>query len=248
MPGTDAQRPPSTSGPAVFATTHWSVVLAAGAHDSPQATAALESLCRAYWYPLYAWLRRRGHTTHDAQDLVQSFLASLLQRRSFSTAAQDKGRFRSFLLAALNHFLADEWDKARALKRGGGQTLLSLDEAQADARYRAEPTASASPDQLFDKRWALTLLEQALARLREEHSASPRQFELLQPFLTDVPDGGASQRVAAELGLSPGAARVAVHRLRQRYRELVRAEVANTVGALAEVEDELGYLLQAIRN
>lgn len=231
-----------------FTATHWTTVLAAGKEDSPQADAALEKLCRAYWYPLYAFIRRRGVSAADAEDLTQSFFASLLRRRSLRSVAREKGRFRSFLLAALDHFLADEWDKARALKRGGGQVIISLDDQDADGRYQAEPVAPASADQLFDRRWALIVLDAALVRLRQEHAGKPRHFFLLQKFLSELPSEGAYEAAGAELDLAPGAVRVAVHRLRQRYRELVRLEIAATVGSLSEVEDELRFLLQAIRN
>ena len=230
-----------------FTATHWTTVLAAGGEGSPQADAALEKLCQAYWYPLYAFIRRRGVSAADAEDLTQSFFASLLHRRSLRSVAREKGRFRSFLLAALDHFLADEWDKARALKRGGGQVFISLDEQDADGRYQAEPAAPVSAEQLFDRRWALTVLDAALARLRQEHAGKPKQFAVLQKFLSEMPSEGAYESAGAELNLAAGAVRVAVHRLRQRYRELVRAEIAATVGSLSEVEDELSLLLRAIR-
>lgn len=243
----DATTSTTVPGGFDFTATHWTTVLAAGEEDSPQADAALEKLCRAYWSPLYACIRRRGISPADAEDLTQSFLASLLRRRSLRSVAREKGRFRTFLLAALNHFLADEWDKARALKRGGGQVIISLDEPDADGRYQAEPAAPVSADQLFDRRWALTVLERAMARLRQEQASQPKHFAVLQKFLSEMPSAGAYEAAGAELDLAPGAVRVAVHRLRQRYRELARAEIAGTVSSLSEVEDELSLLLQAIR-
>lgn len=163
-----------------FTETHWTTVLAAGEEGSPQADAALEKLCRAYWYPLYAYIRRRGVSAIDAEDMTQSLLASLVRRRSLRSVAKEKGRFRTFLLAALDHFLAGEWDKARALKRGGGQVFISLDEQNADGRYQAEPAALASPEQLFDRGWALAVLDAAMVRLREEHAGKPKYFEVLK--------------------------------------------------------------------
>jgi RNA polymerase sigma-70 factor (ECF subfamily) len=230
-----------------FTATHWTTVIAAGAPNSPGADAAFDRLCRAYRYPLYAYVRRRGFSKPDAEDLTQSFLASLLHRRSLRSVARSKGRFRTFLLAGLNHFLADEWDKASALKRGGGQVLISLEEEAAEGRYQSEPATTLSPDQLFDRRWALTVLDAALVRLREEHGANPAQFSKLQRFLCEMPETGAYEQAGVELSLAPGAVRVAVHRLRQRYRELVRLEIAGTVSSFSEVEDELSVLLQAIR-
>lgn len=230
-----------------FAATPWTTVLAAGQVDSPQANAALEKLCWAYWYPLYAYIRRRGVSAADAEDLTQSFFASLLKRRSLRSVSREKGRFRTFLLAALDHFLADEWDKARALKRGGGQVFISLDEQDADGRYQAEPPAPSSAEQLFDRRWALTVLDAAMVRLRQEHAGKPRHFAVLQKFLSEMPSKGDYEAAGAELQMAAGGVRVAVHRLRQRYRELVRLEIAGTVSSLSEVEDELHHLLQAIR-
>ena len=183
---------PSSSRGSPFVTTHWSLVLAAGAGSSPQAAAALEELCRAYWYPLYAYVRRRGYAAPDAQDLTQAFFARLLERRTFAGIEREGGRFRSFLLTALSRFLRDEWEKLHAEKRGGGRVVLSLDEQDADERYRLEPADDLSADKLFARRWALTVLEAALEKLRAECASDgkARQFELLAPFLTDdVPDG-----------------------------------------------------------
>jgi len=231
----------------VFATTSWTVVLNAQRGDSPGSAAALDQLCRTYWYPLYAYVRRRGHSHEDAQDLIQSFLVSLLHRGSLRSVVKEKGRFRSFLLAALSHFLADEWDKARAQKRGGGQIIISLDDQDADGRYQAEPAAPRSPEELFDRGFALAVLDTALGRLHQEHDGRQKQFAVLQQFLGEMPSEGAYERAGLELNLTPGAVRVAVHRLRQRYRELVWAEISGTVSSLSEVEDELSLLLHALR-
>lgn len=240
---------PSSSPVWPFVTTHWSVVLVAGEGSSPQAAAALEELCRAYWYPLYAYVRRRGYAAHDAQDLTQAFFARLLERRTFAGIEREGGRFRSFLLTALSRFLRDEWEKLRAEKRGGGRIVLSLDEQDADERYRVEPADELSADKLFARRWAMTVLEAALEKLRVEcaRDGKARQFELLAPLLTDdVPDG-AYEDLGRELQLAPGTVSVTLHRLRKRYREVVRAEVASTVANPADVEAELRALLAALR-
>jgi RNA polymerase sigma-70 factor (ECF subfamily) len=227
-----------------FTTTHWSVVLAAGQGDSPQAAAALESLCRAYWYPLYACVRRRGYGHEDAQDLTQGFLLQLLERRSFARVDRGKGRFRSFLLAALNYFLADEHDRARAQKRGGGAPVLSFDAQVAAQRYGLEPADPLSPDKLFDRQWALALLDQVLARLeREFHEAGKAElFQRLRGFLVAGSGEETCAEAAPQSGLTREAFKKAVQRLRRRYHELFREEVARTLADPAEVEDELRHL------
>jgi RNA polymerase sigma-70 factor (ECF subfamily) len=235
----------SAEAQSLFVTTHWSVVLAARDESSPDSAAALEALCRAYWYPLYALVRRQGHTPCDAQDLTQEFFARLLAKDYLSSAAREKGRFRTFLRVALKRFLANEWDRVRRLKRGGGQAPRSLDTAMAEDRYQAEPGGGLPPDCLYERRWAMTLLEQTLSRLRAEHTAAGKaaEFERLKGVL--MAERGAIQygALAAALGLSEGAARVAVHRLRKRFRELFRAAVADTVSGPGEVESELRYLV-----
>ena len=234
---------------AAFATTHWSVVLAAGETTSPESQQALEQLCRAYWFPLYACLRRRGHTSHDAQDLVQEVFALLIERRAFRNVTPGKGRFRSFLIACLNHVVADAADRERAQKRGGRAMLLSLDAEQADQLYQLEARKELGPDQLFDRRWAMAVLEQALERLRAEQMAAGKEtlFTRLRPFLTDTAEAGDYEPVAAQLRLTPNAVAVTVNRLRSRYRELVRLEVASTVGHPSDVDAELRHLLAAMR-
>lgn len=226
----------------LFATTHWSVVLEAGKQGRPQAAAALEKLCRSYWYPLYAFIRHRGYSPEDAQDLTQGFLAGLLATGSLDTVHPTKGRFRSFLLAALNHFLANEWDKARTLKRGGNRTMVSLDAAE--SRYDAEPRDPLSPDRLFERRWALTLLEQVSARLSAEYRSTNRGplFESLQVYLAGEKGLPPYQHTADRLGLSLDAVKKAVERLRRRYGELMREEIARTVSEPAEVDQEIRYL------
>jgi len=231
-----------------FATTHWSVVLAAGQDASPDAQEALEKLCRAYWYPLYAYVRRQGFSPEDAQDLTQEFFARFLQKKSFRRADRERGKFRTFLLTSLQHFLAHEWERARAQKRGGGLPLLPWDERSAESRYQLDATPDLAPDQVFDQRWALTLFQKALTRLHQEFAAEGKaqQFDQLKGFLSGVPAEGAYASAAADLGLKGGAVAVAVHRLRRRYGELVREEIAQTVASPAEVEEELRHLIALI--
>lgn len=228
-----------------FLTTHWSVVMGARAADSKRARAALETLCRTYWYPLYAFVRRFGHSPHDAEDLVQSFFAQCLEKDYLRAADREKGRFRSFLLTALKRFLANESERARARKRGGGHQLISLD---AEERYALEPAHQLSADKLFERRWALTLLEKVLNRLQAEQEAAGRldTFKELQPFLTAAGRGTPYAELAARLGTNEGAIKVAVHRLRRRYRELLEQEIANTVATPAEIDEERRYLLQVL--
>ena len=230
-----------------FCTTHWSVVLAAG-NDSTRARHALERLCQTYWYPLYAFVRRQGRSPHDSEDLVQAFFTQCLEKNYLSAADQAKGRFRSFLLIALKRFLANEWDKARTRKRGGGTTLISLDALTAEERYALEPVERLSADRLFERRWALTLLDKVLSRLREEQIAAGRNtvFDLLKDSLTAGGDGVSYAKLAVRLNMSEGAVKVAVHRLRRRYRELLEAEIANTVASPEEVAAERRYLLSVL--
>jgi RNA polymerase sigma factor (sigma-70 family) len=232
-------------GQRVFVTTHWSVVLSAREKDSPQSAAALETLCRAYWYPLYAYVRRQGHSPHDAQDLTQGFFARLLQKDYLKAAAREKGRFRTFLMMALKRFLANEWDRLRAQKRGGGQAVMSLDTESAEERYRIEPAEGATADRIFERRWALTLLDQTMARLREEFTAAGKveEFAHLKECLTADRGEISYAAVAGKLGQSEATARVAVHRLRKRFRELFREEIAQTVSSAEEIEGEVRYLM-----
>jgi len=249
--------PPSSDQPlrdaqgtaAQFATTHWSVVLAAGQSASTEANQALELLCRTYWYPLYAYVRRKGYDAHVAQDLTQEFFARLLARNYLSVADRNKGKFRSFLLGCLEHFLAREWTRPHAQKRGGGQPLFSLDETDAENRYLREPAHELSAEKIFDRRWATTLLDQAMARLREECLASQKGdlFEKSQNYLSGEKGEASYADLAATLGMSEAAIKVAVHRLRQRYGELVRAEIAQTVASPKEVDEELQYLFAVLR-
>ncbi|HET6249078.1 MAG TPA: RNA polymerase sigma factor [Tepidisphaeraceae bacterium] len=232
-------------GAQCFEPTQWSIVLAAG-KDQPDAREALQRLCTIYWYPLYAFVRRQRHNPQDAQDLTQEFFARLLEKQWLAGVDRSKGRFRSFLLAAMKHFLANEWDHARAQKRGGGKIPISLDTMTAESRYALEPAALDTPERVFERRWALTLLDQVLTRLRGEFAAAGKihVFEELKSSLT----GGSApySEIAAKLEMSEGAVKVAVHRLRARYRDLVRAEVAQTVDSDGEIEDELRSLMAAL--
>ena len=234
-------------GNATFATTHWSVVLAAQAVHTPHAAEALEKLCRTYWYPLYAYVRREGASAADAQDLTQEFFARLLEKNYLGQVAREKGRFRSFLLSALRHFLADQRALARALKRGGGAGCLSLDAHSAEARYRLEPVDRMDAEKIYERRWAMTLLEQALTRLRDENVAAGKTelFERLRSFVAGEGDVSGGE-AAAQLGLTGSAMKSALHRLRLRYRELVREEIAHTVADPAEIDTELRYLIAVL--
>ena len=230
-----------------FATTHWTVVLTAGRGRTPQADVALEELCRTYWYPLYAYIRRHSHTREDAEDLTQAFFVRFLERNYLEGLDSDRGRFRAFLLAALKHFLANEWDKANRLKRGGGLRRLSLDWQSADSRYQIDPADNLSPDKLYDRAWALTLLERVIGRLRDESAADGRSkfYEQLKPFLMAGTSAIPYAQAAVELDLTEGAVRVAVHRLRRRYRQLLREEIGQTLADPAQVEDEMRALFSA---
>jgi RNA polymerase sigma-70 factor (ECF subfamily) len=233
------------SGAGDFTTTHWSVVMNVGAEDSALADRALAILCQTYWYPLYSYARRLGHGPEDAQDLTQEFFARLLQKGYLHRADATRGKFRTFLLTALKRFLVNEWVREHAAKRGGGQPNLPLDIDATERRYSAEPVDNATPEKVFEKRWALTLLDQVLTRLRQEFAADGRaeQFEQFKTVLWGEKDSPPYAELAARLGMTEGALKVAVHRLRKRYREVLRAEVANTVASPDEVDDELRHLI-----
>ena len=239
----DAARPSE----AWFVTTHWSVVLSAREQHSARSAAALETLCRAYWHPLYAYVRRQGHSPADAQDLTQEFFARLLQKDYLHSVAPAKGKFRTFLLVLLKRFLADEWDKARAHKRGGGK-VFNVDWASAEERFLQQPVEHLTPEKVFEQRWALTLLDQVYARLECEYRDQGRGalFDALQFALTGSRSAVPYVNLARQLRTTDGAVRVAVHRLRQRYRELLREAIADTVSRPEEVEEELRHLLEAV--
>jgi len=239
----------ATSGDPLFHTTHWSRIAAATGNEGETSQAALADLCQAYWYPLYAFLRRRGRTAEDARDLTQGFFAALLEKGYLADADPDRGRFRSFLLTAISRFASKEHDKAAAQKRGGGRAILSIDFADGERRYRNEPADNWTPERIFERRWALTLLDRTLAQLRQEHEASGKlaQFELLKIFLTGESGVPPLRVVAEQLGITEGAVKVAVHRLRQKYRDLLRTEIAQTIAAQEDVDDELARLVAALR-
>lgn len=240
---TDAPQPAGR-----FQTTHWSVVLLAGQEQSSGRAAALEKLCRAYWHPIYAFARRKGCGEEDAKDLTQQFFSRLLERNDFAGVDPQKGKFRTFLLTSFTHFLSNEYDRANALKRGGGKTIFSLDELLSDPLNKFEPAGDCSPANQFDQRWATTVLERALNQLKAEMSAAGKagQFELLKTSLTADAGEGGHEGLAQKLGVAGASVAVMVHRLRQRYRELVRAEVAQTVSSPTELEEEMRHLFQMI--
>lgn len=231
-----------------FNTTHWSLVAAAGRSASPDSARALAALCETYWYPLYAYVRRRGHDLHEAQDLTQEFFAGLLARRNLRAADRKRGKFRTFLLAALQNFLANEWRKEQAQKRGGGKLPLSLDFAAGESRYALEPAHELTAERVFERRWALTLLDQALSKLREEFSAVGKSelFEALKGCLGGESATAPYEQLAAQLGMTEGAVKTAASRLRRRCRELLRAEIAQTVAGPEDVDDELRQLFSAV--
>jgi RNA polymerase sigma factor (sigma-70 family) len=233
---------------AQFTTTHWSMVLAAAQGETQEAAAALEALCSRYWYPLYAYVRRCGHAPHDAQDLTQGFFARLLAKDDLKAVRRSKGRFRSFLLAALKHFLANEWRNARAQKRCGNIALLSLDELGAESRYLQAPGSILSPEKFFEQQWATALLEQVLARLREEFTAARKAvlFHELKVFLTGEKRSVSFAQLAVKLGTTEAALKMAVSRLRHRYGELLREEIGKTVSSSGEIEGELRALFAAL--
>jgi RNA polymerase sigma factor (sigma-70 family) len=235
------------SSEAWFLTTHWSVVLSAREPHSTRSAAALETLCRTYWPPLYAYVRRRGHSPADAQDLTQEFFARLLEKDYLRAVAQEKGKFRTFLLVVFQRFLADEWDKAQAQKRGGGK-VFNVDWASAEQRFLQQPVEHLTPEKAFEQRWALTLLDQVYARLEREYKDQGRGvlFDMLQFALTGSRSDLPYAELARKLRTTDGAVRVAVHRLRQRYRELLREAIADTVSRPEEIEEELQHLLQAV--
>jgi len=234
----------------VFATTRWSLVLNATEPDAAESATALASLCESYWRPLYAYVRRRGYNPHDAQDLTQEFFAFLLSRNHFAKADPDRGRFRSFLLGTLKKFLADQRDKANARKRGGDKAVLSLDFDSAERTLALETPSDAAPDKAFDRSWTLALLERTMGELRREHEAAGKA-ELFDSLKSAITGDGLAQsygELAAGLGLTDGAIKMAVMRLRRRYGELLRAEIAETVSTPGEIDDEIRGLFGSLRD
>lgn len=248
MAKSDIAASPSSGSPCDFRTTHWSVVLAAGDSASPQAEAAIEKLCRAYWFPLYSFIRRQGHDAHEAQDLTQEFFCRFLQSQALGDVDPGRGRFRSFLIGALKHFLANEWDKANRLKRGGGKEFFSWDGLEPEEQYRLEPADNRSPENMFDRQWAQTLVSNTLAKLRGEFAGegTERRFDVLKAFLSGNPEDVSYADAARQIGLSESAVRSAIHRLRQRYAELFRAQVAETVTSAEAAEAEIRHLFAAL--
>jgi RNA polymerase sigma factor (sigma-70 family) len=231
-----------------FNTTQWGMVLLAGQSQQVHAEEALENLCRTYWNPIYAYVRRQGHRPHDAQDLTQAFFARLLEKNYLQLASQERGKFRSFLLKSLQHFLINEWVRGQAVKRGGDRTILSLDHEAAEQGYLEAKAEHLVPEQLYEKRWALALLQRSMDRLGEDYAASGKRvlFDHLQPLLLTEASGVCYRELAGRLNLSEGAVKVAVHRLRRRLGEVVRSEVARTVATPADVDEELRCLMAAL--
>lgn len=226
---------------AQFAATSWTNVMAAQQTGSPEAAAALEKLCRTYWYPLYAYLRRKGHDPHKAQDLTQEFLYRLIKENYLGAADRRRGKFRSFLLAALNHFVSNQRDYERAVKRGGRVSFVSLDDTESETRFLREPASELSPEKIFERNWFLALFDAALARLREEQAAAGRieVFEQLRQFVIEEAEAGDYRAAASRVNLTANAVAVTVHRLRARYKKLVQEEIVRTIADPTELEDEL---------
>lgn len=237
----------SSDPPSLFPNTHWSVVLAARQRNSPESTVALEAICRAYWYPLYAYARRCGQSPHDAQDLTQDFFCRLLEKNWLDSAEREKGKLRTFLIVALKNFMHKQWRRASAQRRGGGQEHAPFDTAFAETRYAAD-SDSLGPDEIFDRQWALTLLELTVTRLRTEFTLAgkPGDFDALKNCLMAGRGAIDYAAVATRLGVNEGAARVAVHRLRRRFREVYREEISQTLAEGADLETELRYLASAL--
>jgi RNA polymerase sigma-70 factor (ECF subfamily) len=236
------------NGAVAFTTTHWSVVLAAQG-SNPAAEEALEKLCRTYWRPIYGFVRRQGAGSEEAKDLTQGFFALLLERSDLDTVRKEKGRLRSYLLTSLKHFLTNERNRAMAIKRGEGQRLIPLDVLQDRERAGFEPADTSTADQIYERRWALTLLDQVLSQLGDEYRTAGTAilFERLKALLTDEPNRLSQGQIADELGMTGNAVKQAFHRLRQRYRELLREEIAQTVMLPGDIEDELRHLIAVLR-
>jgi RNA polymerase sigma factor (sigma-70 family) len=234
-------------GGAAFTTTHWSVVLEAQG-ESPAAQEALEKLCRTYWRPIFAFLRRQGVSLQEAEDITQGFFAQLLERRSLDAVRKEKGRLRSYLLGALKYFLTDEQRRAMAIKRGKGQRLVPLEELRAENRVEMEPADPVTAELIYERRWALTVLERVLSRLKDEYRAAGNAalFDSLKELLPDEPGSPSQAQIAARLGMTENAVRQAFHRFRQRYQSLLREEIAHTVATPADIEDELRHLISVL--
>jgi RNA polymerase sigma-70 factor (ECF subfamily) len=243
----ESERQPGAGAPRIFLTTHWTAVRAAGDGNSPQAKTALETLCAAYWYPIYVYVRRKGYGADDAQDLTQEFFAQLIAKNQLRLADREKGKFRTFLLSVLDYFIAREWSRAHRQKRGGQFSFVSLDQLTPEERYALEPADNETPEKKFAREWALAVLAQAMNSLEKECEADGKGalFREAKPLLSGQREDTYAT-ISGRLGMAEGAARVAVHRLRQRYGELLRQEVAQTVNDAAEVDEELAYLMGAL--
>jgi DNA-directed RNA polymerase specialized sigma24 family protein len=230
-----------------FTTTHWSVVVSAGRNDGEAALLALDRLCRTYWYPLFAYVRRRGYREEEARDLTQAFFAQLIAGEYVAEAKRERGRFRTFILTSLDHFLTNEWNRSQAQKRGGGVTFVSVEFAREQESHQVEPVDDMSPERIFERRWAEAVLARTLTRLQDEFDgAKVKRFEHLKRFLTEAKGAESYAEAARGLGLTEPAVKSAIHRLRQRFRELLREEIAQTVATAAEVDLEIRHLLQVL--
>ena len=240
----------SSSGGEQFPATQWEMVAMAGDRSSPDSRTALAALCEAYWYPLYAYVRRRGYSPDDAEDLTQEFFANLLEKETLRVADRSRGRFRTFLLTALSNFLSKQWVKSTALKRGGGRSPLSLDFVDAEKRYAREPADEWTPERVYERRWALTVLDRAGKALRRQYAdaGKAKLFDALKVYLLDRAEAPPLAQVAGELGMTVGAVKMAVHRLRRGYRDALREEISQMVSDPSEVDDELRSLLNALRS
>jgi RNA polymerase sigma factor (sigma-70 family) len=248
MMGRKSPQAPNAVGQSLFATTHWSVVLAAAGENSQEAATALETLCRQYWYPLYAFAQRLGHPPSDAEDIIQSFLSNLLEKRSLQYADPLRGRFRTFLLASLKHFMTNQWQRQRTARRGGDVPAFSLDQLGPEQLYAREIAHTLTPDQLYDQAWALNVLARARARLRDDYARREQaeRFRLLESFLPGETSELTYAEAGRQLGLSEGSVKAEVHRLKHRYRSFLRAAVMPTVARLEDVDEELRELTQAL--
>ena len=243
-----ASGPPGSDGR--FRTTSWSLVQAAGEGAGPQSREALATLCKVYWPPVYAYIRRRGHDADAARELTQGFFTDLLDRDVLKGINPEGGKFRSFLLTCVKHFLANEWDRSRARKRGGGIVILSLDLDDAESRYRLEPADQETPEKIFEKRWALSVIAQAMSRLDREMEASGDRDRVrgLKPLLTGSAGHVSYSEVASDLGMSEGAVKVAIHRLRKKFGQILREEVVQTLTDTSAADEEIRFLLDTIRS
>jgi len=241
--------PASEAGDSQFHTTHWSLIVQAAGQEGESSRVALADLCGAYWYPVYAFIRRRGHSAEDARDLAQEFFATLLEKGYLADADPERGRFRAFLLTAVSRFVSKQHQREAAQKRGGGRHILALNFDDGETRYQLEPSHDWTAERIFARRWALTLLDRTIAALRQEHAESGKlsHFDTLKVFLTGEAGAPPLRQIAEKLGMTEGAVKVAIHRLRQKYREALRSEIAQTLTVQEDVDDELRYLLAALR-